>query len=100
MMHLVAYRERPDVGAVVPAHPPLSTGFAVAGIPHDRAVVADVETTLGSIPSADYGTPSTPELADAVAPYVKIHDGLLLANHGALALGKTCLRRITRWRRS
>jgi L-fuculose-phosphate aldolase len=87
MMHLVAYRERPDVGAVVHAHPPLSTGFAVAGIPLDRAVLAEVVTTLGSIPIADYGTPSTPELAAAVAPYVKVHDGLLLANHGALALG-------------
>jgi L-fuculose-phosphate aldolase len=87
-MHLVAYRARPDVGAVVHAHPPLSTGFAVAGIPLDRAVLAEVVTTLGSIPIADYGTPSTRELSDAVAPYVRAHDGLLLANHGALALGK------------
>jgi L-fuculose-phosphate aldolase len=87
-MHLVVYRERSDVGAVVHAHPPLSTGFAVAGIPLDRAVLAEVVTTLGSIPIAEYGTPSTQELADAVAPYVRLHDGLLLANHGALALGK------------
>jgi len=87
-MHLVAYRERPDVGAVVHAHPPLSTGFAVAGIPLDRAVLAEVVTTLGSIPIADYATPSTPALAESVAPYVRAHDGLLLANHGALALGK------------
>jgi L-fuculose-phosphate aldolase len=88
LMHLVAYRERPDVNAVVHAHPPLSTGFAVAGIPLDRAVLAEVVTTLGSIPIADYATPSTSHLADAVEPYVKTHDGLLLANHGALALGK------------
>ncbi len=88
LMHLVAYRHRPDVHAVVHAHPPLSTGFAVAGIPLDRAVLAEVVTTLGSIPIAEYGTPSTPELAKAVEPYVKVHDGLLLANHGALALGK------------
>ena len=87
-MHLAAYRLRPDVGAVVHAHPPLATGFAVAGIPLDRAVLAEVVTTLGSIPIAEYGTPSTRELADAVAPYLKAHDGLLLANHGALALGK------------
>ncbi len=87
-MHLVAYRERPDVAAVVHAHPPLSTGFAVAGIPLDRAVLAEVVTTLGSIPIAEYGTPSTRELAESVAPYVKAHDGLLLANHGALALGR------------
>lgn len=88
MMHLVVYRHRPDVHAVVHSHPPLSTGFAVAGIPLDRAVLAEVVTTLGSIPIAAYGTPSTMELADAVAPYVKVHDALLLANHGALALGK------------
>jgi L-fuculose-phosphate aldolase len=76
------------MGAVVHAHPPLSTGFAVAGVPLDKAVLAEVVTTLGSIPIAKYGTPSTRELAEAVAPYVKAHDGLLLANHGALALGK------------
>jgi L-fuculose-phosphate aldolase len=87
-MHLVVYQSRPDVGAVVHAHPPLSTGFAVAGITLDRAVLAEVVTTLGSIPIAEYGTPSTQELADAVKPYVRMHDGLLLANHGALALGR------------
>jgi len=88
LMHLVAYAERPDVGAVVHAHPPISTGFAVAGIPLDRAVLAEVVTTLGSIPIADYGTPSTRELAEAVRPHLRAHDGLLLANHGAVALGK------------
>jgi L-fuculose-phosphate aldolase len=87
-MHLVVYQNRADVAAVVHAHPPLSTGFAVAGIPLDRAVLAEVVTTLGSIPIAEYGTPSTQELADAVKPYVRMHDGLLLANHGALALGR------------
>jgi len=88
LMHLVAYRQRPDIGAVVHAHPPLATGFAVAGIPLDRAVLAEVVTTLGSIPIAEYGTPSTRELADTVAPYLRAHDGVLLANHGAIALGK------------
>ncbi len=87
LMHLVAYRHRPDVYAVVHAHPPLSTGFAVAGVPLDRAVLAEVVTTLGAIPIADYATPSTPALPAAVEPYVKTHDALLLANHGALALG-------------
>lgn len=87
LMHLVAYRHRPDVHAVVHAHPPLSTGFAVAGVPLDRAVLAEVVTTLGAIPIADYATPSTPALPAAVEPFVKTHDALLLANHGALALG-------------
>ena len=86
-MHLEIYRNRPDVGAVVHAHPPLATGFAVAGIPLTRAVLAEVITTLGSIPIAEYGTPSTRELPDAVRKYIKAHDGMLLANHGAVTCG-------------
>ena len=86
-MHLEVYRQRPDVQAVVHAHPPIATGFAVAGIPLDRAVLAEVVTTLGSMPIAEYATPSTNELPDAVRKYVKAHDGMLLANHGALTLG-------------
>jgi L-fuculose-phosphate aldolase len=86
-MHLQVYRDRPDARAVVHAHPPTATGFAVAGIPLDRAVLAEVVTTLGSIPIAEYATPSTDELPAACSRYLKAHDGLLLANHGALAIG-------------
>jgi L-fuculose-phosphate aldolase len=86
-MHLEVYRQRPDVQAVVHAHPPLATAFAVAGIPLDRAVLAEVITTLGSIPIAEYATPSTHELPAAVRHYIRAHDGLLLANHGALTVG-------------
>lgn len=86
-MHLEVYRTRPDARAVVHAHPPTATGFAVAGIPLDRAVLAEVITTLGSIPIAEYATPSTDELPAACSKYLKAHDGLLLANHGALTLG-------------
>lgn len=87
LMHLEVYRQRPDAQAVVHAHPPTATGFAVAGIPLTRAVLAEVVTTLGSIPIAEYATPSTLELPAAVRQYVKAHDGMLLANHGALTLG-------------
>ena len=87
LMHLEVYRQRPDVQAVVHAHPPIATGFAVAGIPLDRAVLAEVLTTLGSIPIAEYATPSTTELPKAVRKYIKAHDGMLLANHGALTVG-------------
>ncbi len=86
-MHLEVYRQRPDAQAVVHAHPPIATGFAVAGVPLDRAVLAEVITTLGSVPIAEYATPSTKELPDAVRKYVRAHDGMLLANHGALTLG-------------
>jgi L-fuculose-phosphate aldolase len=87
LMHLEVYRQRADVQAVVHAHPPTATGFAVAGIPLDRAVLAEVLTTLGSIPIAEYATPSTKELPLAVRKYIKAYDGMLLANHGALTVG-------------
>jgi len=86
-MHLEVYRQRPEIQAVVHAHPPVATAFAVAGIPLDRAVLAEVVTTLGSVPIAEYATPSTRELPEAVGKYVKAHDGMLLSNHGALTLG-------------
>src|SRR5256886_4191298 len=91
LMHLEVYGQRPDVKAVVHAHPPIATGFAVAGIPLTRAVLAEVLTTLGSIPIAEYGTPSTSELPQAVRKYIKAHDGLLLANHGAVTCGPTAM---------
>jgi L-fuculose-phosphate aldolase len=87
-MHLTVYRARPDVKAVVHAHPPKCTGFAVAGVPLDRAVLAEVVVTLGCVPLAEYGTPSTRELADSVDRLVRMSDGLLLSNHGALTVGK------------
>lgn len=85
-MHLVMYHERPDVGAVVHAHPPCASGFAVAGIPMDQPLLSEVVLTLGTVPLAQYGTPTTPELAEAVRPYAT-YDGILLANHGALTVG-------------
>jgi len=90
-MHLEIYRQRPDINAVVHAHPPTATGFAVAGIPLTRAVLAEVVTTLGSIPIAEYGTPSTAELPEAVRKYIKAHDGMLLANHGAVTCGNSVM---------
>lgn len=88
LMHLAVYEHRPEIRAVVHAHPPAATGFAVAGIPLDRAVLAEVVASLGSIPIAEYGTPSTAELADAVRKYISAYDGLLLANHGALTIAR------------
>src|SRR5262245_45369587 len=85
-MHLVMYQERPDIGSVVHAHPPNASGFAVAGIPMDQPLLSEVVLQLGTVPLAEYGTPTTPELASAVRPYAA-SDGILLANHGALTVG-------------
>ncbi|MDX1622796.1 MAG: class II aldolase/adducin family protein [Gemmatimonadota bacterium] len=86
-MHLEIYRRRDDVRAVVHAHPPTATGFAIAGRPLDECVVPEVIATLGMVPIVPYGTPSTAEVAERIAPYVPAHDALLLANHGAVTYG-------------
>ena len=86
-MHLLIYRRRRDVGAVVHAHPPTATGFAAAGMALDRALCAELIVTLGSVPLASYETPGTPELAEALAPLVADHDAILMANHGVVTYG-------------
>ncbi len=86
-MHLLIYRERPDVKAVCHAHPPHGTAFAVAGLPIDQPILSEVILTLGCVPLAEYGTPSTEELTNAMRPLIKHHNALLMANHGAVAYG-------------
>src|SRR3954470_22611650 len=87
-MHLLIYRERPDVKAVCHAHPPHGSAFAVAGLAIDQPILSEVILTLGCVPLAEYGTPSTDELTDAMLPLVKHHNALLMANHGAVAYGE------------
>lgn len=86
-MHLLVYRERPDIHSVVHAHPPYATAFAIAGIPLDQAIMPESVVYLGNIPIAEYGTPSTEEIPDAVKKHVHTHQGVLLENHGALTWG-------------
>lgn len=86
-MHLLIYHERDDVKAVCHAHPPNGTAFAVAGLAIDQPILSEVILTLGCVPLADYGTPSTDELTNAMKPFVKHHNALLMANHGAVAYG-------------
>jgi L-fuculose-phosphate aldolase len=88
LLHLFVYRERPDVQAVVHAHPLHATGFAVAGISFEECITPEIIVTLGSIPLAPYGTPSTQRLPDTLRPYIHHHDAFLLANHGAITAGK------------
>lgn len=86
-MHLRCYKEREDVGAVVHAHPPTATGYAVAHLDMDRYTMIETVIAIGAIPVTPYGTPSTYEVPDAIAPYLQEHDVLLLENHGALTVG-------------
>ena len=86
-MHLFLYRERPDIRAVVHAHPPTATGFTVAGVPLTDCVLPEVIITLGSVPTASYGTPGGPEISDPIRQFVKDYDAYLLENHGATTVG-------------
>jgi L-fuculose-phosphate aldolase len=92
LMHAAVYRRRPDVGAVVHAHPPVATGFAAAGLPLDRPVLVEPVVTLGPVPLVPFGTPATAELADGVGSAIGSAHALLLANHGALTVGETLWR--------
>jgi L-fuculose-phosphate aldolase len=87
-MHLEVYRARPEIGAVVHAHPPYATAFSVAGIPLDRCVLPESVLTMGAIPIAPYATPSTPEIPASIRPFVEHCDAVLLQNHGAVTWGR------------
>jgi L-fuculose-phosphate aldolase len=87
-MHLFIYQQRPDVNAVVHAHPVYATGFAAARVPLTSCVFPEVIVGLGAIPLAEYATPSTEEVAQSIAPFVKQTDAILLANHGVVTYGK------------
>lgn len=86
-MHLKCYTDRQDVNAVVHAHPPVATGYAVAGIPLDDYSMIETVIAIGSVPVTPFGTPSTDEVPKAIEPYLPYHDVMLLANHGALTVG-------------
>jgi L-fuculose-phosphate aldolase len=87
-MHLFCYKKRPDIGAIVHGHPPFSTGFAAAGLSLDKTVLPEALLILGKVPLVEYGTPSTKEVPQRLEPYVLSHNVFLLANHGALTLGR------------
>ena len=90
-MHMRVYKHRPDVKAVVHAHPVYATSFAIAGIPLTQPIMPEAVIALGCVPIAEYGTPSTNEIPDAVEKYLPYYDAVLLENHGALSYGSDLL---------
>lgn len=91
LMHVACYEERPDVRAVVHAHPPTAVAFSIAGIGMMQPVIPELVVTLGAIPTAPYGTPGTPELPESVRALIRCADALLMERHGALCVGKDLL---------
>jgi L-fuculose-phosphate aldolase len=87
-MHLAIYKTRPDIVAIVHAHPIFATAFAAAGIPLDKNVLTEVVMAIGKIPLTRYGTPGTEEIAEVVNEKIIDNDAVLLANHGVVTVGK------------
>jgi len=90
-MHLLIYKMRRDVKAVVHAHPPVATGYAAAGMPLNPALVCEAAIGLGAVPLAPYAMPGTPELADVLCPLIPQHKAILMANHGVVTYGEDLL---------
>jgi L-fuculose-phosphate aldolase len=90
-MHLLIYRLRSDVNAIVHAHPPTATGYAAAGQPLNPALLSEVVIALEDIPLAEYGTPGTSELCDTLAPLIPRYQAILMSNHGVVTYAEDLL---------
>jgi L-fuculose-phosphate aldolase len=88
-MHLTIYKQRPDVSAVVHAHPCIATGFGCAGMNISEPICSELVLTLGTIPLAPYAMPGTPALSDSLLPFIPDHDAILMQNHGVVTYGPT-----------
>jgi len=87
-MHLAVYHERKEIQAVLHAHPPYATAFALAHIPLDIQALPEIITTIGNVPLCEYAKPGTAELGVEITKHITRYDAVLLKNHGVLTLGK------------
>lgn len=90
-MHVACYKERPEIRAVVHAHPPTAVAFSLAGISLMHAYIPELVVTLGAIPTAPYGTPGTDELPDSIRELIRCSDAIIMERHGALCIGSDLL---------
>ena len=87
-MHLEVYQQRPDVRAVIHAHPIFATALTLAGLDFPEDVLPEVALTLGHVPVSAYATPSSHEDAHIIRPLIREHNAILLRQHGSLTVGK------------
>ena len=90
-MHLRIYQENPEAQAVCHAHPPISTAYAIAGMPLDQAIYPEAVVNLGVVPCVHYEAPGSQGIPDSIAPYCRDHNAILLGNHGVVTWGKDLL---------
>jgi L-fuculose-phosphate aldolase len=89
LLHLEVYRQRPDVRAVVHAHPPITIAFTIAGISLAQCVLPEVVVNLGQVPTTAYATPSSPEGPEVIRHLIREHDALVVDRHGTVTVGPT-----------
>ncbi|MBI3242900.1 MAG: class II aldolase/adducin family protein [Chloroflexi bacterium] len=89
LMHLEAYRQRPDVNGVIHAHPITSVALSIVGVPLTDCIIPESVLLFGAIPTTPYANPSSAENQQAISELVKTHDAILLAYHGSLTVGPT-----------
>lgn len=85
--HLEAYRRRPDIRAVVHAHPPITTALTVAGVSLSPCVLPETLVNIGTIVTTDYATPTSAQVPLVIRELIRDHDALVLDRHGALTVG-------------
>ena len=88
LLHLEVLRNREDVKAVVHAHPRHAAAFAISKTPVPKCVLPEIELFVGEVPMTDYSTPGSQEFADSLKPYIRDFTAFLLAQHGALTVGR------------
>jgi L-fuculose-phosphate aldolase len=87
LMHLEAYKQRPDVNGVVHAHPPAAIALTIAGISLQKCIIPEAVVVLGLVPTTPYATPASAENRDAISQLIQSHDAIMLAYHGSLTVG-------------
>lgn len=90
-IHLVCYQERPDVQAIVHAHPPHAVALTIAEIDMQMPIIPEIIVTIGGIPTAPFGTPGTPELPETIREIVRCSDTVIMKNHGSVTLGSNLM---------
>lgn len=88
-MHLEAHRQRPDINAVLHAHPPFATALTVSGLPFPTDFIPEVLLVLGPVPTVPYARPRTRDLALSIREAIRTHDNILLSHHGSVSVAET-----------
>ncbi len=87
VLHLAAYAARPDIGAVIHAHPPHAVALQLAGVPLSQLYVSELVFSFGQPATAPYTTPTTAAVGEVLGEYLRCHDVVIMPRHGSVTVG-------------